>query len=186
MPTRSPRAPRNMKSGFCRPSSPPSAAISTMSSCRIRRASALRGRSACCARRKSRCPPASTTICRYDRDGRDASDRVRVARAGVLRLRGAGDDRRAVGRTAQDGLAGRRHARQRHGAGWRLGARCAAGPLSACLGGQSGAAGADGDCRAGGDPAGARRASSQHDLSRARCHRVWSCSPSPAAKSRCR
>ena len=33
-PARSPRAPRNTRSAFCRPSSPPSAAISTTSSCR--------------------------------------------------------------------------------------------------------------------------------------------------------
>ena len=49
-PRRSRRAPRNTRSASCRPSSLPSAAISTRSSCRIRRAGAWRGPSPCCAK----------------------------------------------------------------------------------------------------------------------------------------
>ena len=56
----------NTRSASCRPSSPPSAAISTTSSCRTRRAGASPARSPCCAARRSRCRRGSTTICRCE------------------------------------------------------------------------------------------------------------------------
>ena len=63
MPKRSPPVPGNMRTGFCRPSSPPSAAISTTSSCRIRPGAGSPARSRCCATRRWRCRQRSTTIC---------------------------------------------------------------------------------------------------------------------------
>ena len=74
---RSRRAPRNTRTGSCRRSSPPSAAISTRSSCRTRPASASPARSPCCAARRWKCRRASTTMCRCEGKGRWRWNEVR-------------------------------------------------------------------------------------------------------------
>src|SRR5438105_4625483 len=55
-----------MKTASCRPSSPPSAAISTTSSCRTRQGGGSRGLWPCCRTSTSRCRRRSTTICRCE------------------------------------------------------------------------------------------------------------------------